>query len=150
MTVGYLFSGVVTHLPVLAVLIGGLILVATRRARLGRRSATLAQLGLGALVLGQILDIIWIMSLPQIIGAMDYSSRTYGLMTLVVGIVLALVVAAGMGLLIAALVTRSPEGPGGPFESPPPPYQEPLKSRSYPSPTGGFPPQGGRDVRPPM
>ncbi|MEV4707222.1 hypothetical protein [Actinoplanes sp. NPDC049316] len=148
MSVGYLFSGVITHLPVLAVLVAGLVLVATRRARLGRRSTSLAQLGLGALLLGQILDIAWFVLLPRIIGSLDYSTRTYGVLTLAVGIVLAVVVAAGVALLIAALVTRSPEGQDEPFGSSP--YQEPLKSRSYPSPTGGFPPQGGRDVRPPM
>jgi len=148
MTVGYLFSGVITHLPILAVLITGLIVVGSRKDRLGRRSATFAQLGLGVLVLGQLLEIIWFLLLPEIIGSMDYSSRSYGILTLIVGILLAALLAAGLALLIAALVTRAPAGPAGPYEPAQPgaagPYQpaQPGSAGPYqpaqPGPTGPF------------
>ena len=131
MSVGYLFSGVITHLPILAVLVAGLIVVGTRKARLGPRSATLAQLGLGLLALGQVLEILWFMLLPEIISSMDYSSRNYGIMTLIVGILLAALVAAGLAFLLAALVTRAPAGPAGPFERAPAGPYEPAPAGPY-------------------
>ena len=139
MTVGYLFSGVITHLPVLAVLIAGLVLVSARGARLGARSTMLARFGLGVLLAGQILDVVWFMMLPQIIASTDYASRSYGIMSLVVGIMLALLIAAGLGLLIAALVTRAPAGPGGPFEA----ASGPFRPGNPPEGSAaGFPAQG--------
>lgn len=139
MTVGYLFSGVITHLPILAVLVTGLIVVGTRKARLGPRSATMAQLGLGLLVLGQVLEIIWFMLLPEIISSMDYSSRNYGIMTLIVGLFLAALVAAGLALLIAALVTRTPTGAAGPYEPAQPGPAGPYGA-AQPGPTGPYEP----------
>ena len=141
MSVGYLFSGVITHLPILAVLVAGLIVVGTRKARLGPRSATLAQLGLGLLALGQVLEILWFMLLPEIISSMDYSSRNYGIMTLIVGILLAALVAAGLALLLAALVTRAPAGPAGPFERAPAGPYEPAPAGPFgPAPAGPYEP----------
>ena len=126
MTVGYLFSGVLGHLPLLAVLIAGFVLIAARRARLGPRSVLFARLGLGALVLGSLLQIAWTLLIPVLYSRLDYSATRYGLLFSGVGLVTALVSAVGVGLLIAAVVTRSP-GPafagqppsGGPYAGPP-------------------------------
>ena len=132
MTVGYLFSGVLGHLPLLAVLITGFVLVAARRARLGPRSVLLARLGLGALMLGSLLQIAWTLLLPLFYSRLDYSATRYGLLISAFGLVTALVSAAGVGLLIVALVTRSPDPAfagqpptggdlrGPPFEGSPP------------------------------
>jgi hypothetical protein len=109
MTVGYLFSGVLGHLPLLAVLITGFVLVAARRARLGPRSVLLARLGLGALTLGSVLQIAWTLLLLIFSSRLDYSATRYGLLISGFGLVTALVSAAGVGLLIVALVTRSPD-----------------------------------------
>jgi hypothetical protein len=108
MTVGYLFSGVLGHLPLLAVLIAGFVLIAARRARLGPRSVLFARLGLGALVLGSLLQIAWTLLIPVLYSRLDYSATRYGLLFSGVGLVTALVSAVGVGLLIAAVVTRSP------------------------------------------
>lgn len=137
MTVGYLFSGVLTHLPVLAVLIVGLVLVASRRARLGPRSTMLARLGLAALILCQVLDVVWLLVFPQLIRSIDYRPSTYGVLTSGVGILLSGLMAAGLGLLVAALVTRAAGG-GGPFE--PSPYAFPAPGAPGSQPPGGPPP----------
>ena len=127
MTMGYLFSGVLGHLPLLAVLIAGFVLVASRRERLGPRSVLFARLGLGALAFGSVLQIVWTFLLPTLYSSLDYSVTRYGLLFSAFGLATAVLSAAGVGLLIAALVTRSP-GPaypgqppaGGPFTAPPP------------------------------
>ncbi|MEV8505656.1 hypothetical protein AB0368_12625 [Actinoplanes sp. NPDC051475] len=137
MTVGYLFSGVLTHLPVLAVLIAGLALVTSRKARLGPRSTMLARLGLAALVLGELLGAVWFIVFPQLIRSLDYRPSTYGMVTFGVGLVLSTLMAAGVGLLIAAVVTRAPGG-GGPFE--PSPYAFPTPGAPGSQPPGGPPP----------
>jgi len=110
----------------LAVLITGFVLVAARSARLGPRSVLLARLGLGALVLGSLLQIAWTLLLPTLYSTLDYSVARYGLLFSGFGLVTALVSTAGVGLLIAAVVTRRPgpgfpgrPPPGGPFAAPP-------------------------------
>ncbi|PRY31388.1 hypothetical protein CLV70_103274 [Pseudosporangium ferrugineum] len=136
MTVGYLLSGVLIHLPVLAVLIAGFIVVASRRARLGPRSTMLARLGLGILAACQVLEVVWLVVLPQLISSFDYRATTYGVLSLIVGILLSLLLAAGLGLLIAAVVTRAPSG-DGPFGGSP---YEPAPFRPGEHPT--FQPPG--------
>ena len=126
MSVGYLLSGVLGHLPLLAVLIAGFVLVAARRERIGPRSVLFARLGLGGLLLGSLLQLAWTALLPTLYSRLDYSVMRYGLLFSGIGLVTALLSAAGVGLLIAAIVTRSP-GPafagqppgGGPFVGPP-------------------------------
>ncbi|WP_067507846.1 hypothetical protein [Actinoplanes sp. TFC3] len=110
MSVGYLFSGAIGHLPMLAVLIAGFVLVGQRRERLGQRSTLMANLGLSALMLSQILSLIWTLTLPQLIRVTDYASTSYGLLTFAVNLVITLLAAIGIGLLLAALVTRTPAG----------------------------------------
>ena len=129
MSVGYLFSGMLGHLPLLAVLVAGFVLIATRRAWLGPRSVLLARLGLGALALGSLLQVAWTMLIPMLYSTLDYSVMRFNLLFSVSGLVTSLISAAGVGLLIAAVVTRSP-GPAFPGQPPTggppfagPPYQ---------------------------
>jgi hypothetical protein len=138
MSVGYLFSGMLGHLPLLAVLVAGFVLIATRRAWLGPRSVLLARLGLGALALGSLLQLAWAMLIPTLYSTLDYSMTRYSLMFSVSGLVTSLISAAGVGLLIAAVVTRSP-GPA--FPGQPPPGGPPFAGPPY---EGGQPYQGGQ------
>jgi hypothetical protein len=143
MSVGYLFSGMLGHLPLLAVLIAGFVLVATRRERLGPRGTLLARLGLGALLLASLLQFAWQMLIPVLYESLDYSATQYGIVFGLIGLITSVISAAGVGLLIAAAVSRNP-GPGfagapfdggQPFAGPPPPGGQPY---------GGSPPAGGQ------
>jgi hypothetical protein len=143
MSVGYLFSGVLGHLPLLAVLITGFVLIAGRRAWLGPRSVLLARLGLGALALGSVLQMVWTLLIPLLYSRLDYSATRYGLVISVFGLLTALISAAGVGLLIAALVTRSPGASyagqpvgGGGYRGPPSDSGRPSDS-GPPSEAGG-------------
>lgn len=145
MSVGYLFSGLLGHLPLLAVLIAGFVLIATRRRWLGARSVLLARLGLGALALASVLQLAWSMLIPTLYSRLDYSTTRYTLLFSLSGLVTALISAAGVALLIAAVVTR---GNGPTFGGQPPPGgdpyggQPPTAEPSY----GGQPPRGGSHV----
>ncbi|WP_212994005.1 hypothetical protein [Actinoplanes auranticolor] len=129
MSVGYLFTGMLGHLPLLAVLIAGFVLVATRRERLGPRGTLLARLGLAALLLASLLQFAWQMVIPVLYESLDYSATQYGIVFGLIGLITSVISAAGVGLLIAAAVSRNP-GPGfagapldgsQPFAGPPPP-----------------------------
>ncbi|MFI5931524.1 hypothetical protein [Actinoplanes sp. NPDC051494] len=106
MSVGYFISVFAGHVPMLAVLIGGAVLLASRRERLGKRSANMAYLGLGALALGQIIGLIWTLSLPSLYQALGSSVTSYGMVSFGFTAVTTLLGAAGLGLIIAALVVR--------------------------------------------
>ena len=108
----YVFSGLLGQLPMLAVLIAGFVLVSTRRARIGARSATLALAGLGLLTFDLVLQSIWNVLFPRLVASLDLRAASFGLASFGVGLILALLTAIGIGLLIAALVSRSPRGPG--------------------------------------
>ncbi|MEU8614928.1 hypothetical protein AB0C29_43785 [Actinoplanes sp. NPDC048791] len=146
MTVGYLFSGLLGHLPLLAVLIAGFVLVAARRDRLSPRSMLFARLGLGALLLGSLLQFAWTMLIPVLYSSLDYSATQYGLVFGLIGLITALISAAGVGLLIAAVVTRgSAPGPGGQsFAGPPSQYGPGFEGSASPAdqPYGNSPPGG--------
>jgi hypothetical protein len=139
MSVGFLFSGVLGHLPLLAVLVAGFVLIATRRAWLGPRSVLLARLGLAALALSSLLQLAWTMLIPTLYSTLDYSMMRYSLLISVSGLVTSLISAAGVGLLIAAVVSRSPgpafSGPpptdGPPFPGPPPTDGPPFPGPPY-------------------
>ena len=112
MSAGYLFPAVLIHLPLLAVLIVGLVLVAQRRARIGARSALLAQLGLSALILDTIAQAGWSVALPQLYDSFASSAMSLAPLIGLVGLVLTLLLTLGVALLIAAVATRT-----GPAES---------------------------------
>jgi hypothetical protein len=151
MTVGYLFSGMLGHLPLLAVLIVGFVLVGTRRDRLGPRSMLFARLGLGALMLGSLLQFAWTMLIPMLYSSLNYSATRYGIVFGLIGLVTSLISAAGVGLLIAAVVTRGsapgfagPVAGGQPFAGPPPPGGQGFGGAPSPGdqPYGNSPPSG--------
>ncbi|MEU8232092.1 hypothetical protein AB0C12_21105 [Actinoplanes sp. NPDC048967] len=152
MTVGYLFSGLLGHLPLLAVLIAGFVLVAARRDRLGPRSMLFARLGLGALLLGSLLQFASTMLIPVLYSSLDYSATRYGLVFGLFGLITALISATGVGLLIAAVVTRGSApgfpgpAPGGqPFAGPPPPGGQGFGGPPFGHTPAGDPPYGAGD-----
>jgi hypothetical protein len=87
--------------------------------RLGPRSTLFARLGLAALALGSLLQIGWTVLFPALYSSLDYSARDYGLLFALTGLMTSVISAAGVGLLIAALVSRGSaggfggQGPGG-------------------------------------
>jgi hypothetical protein len=147
MNVGYVFSTVVGHLPVLAVLIAGLVLIGTRRARIGPRAAMFGQLGAGVLLVAEVLQLGWGMAFPSIVSALDYDSSRYQAISIAVSLLLSLLFAAGIGLLVAAVVARAP-GSGGPGAGGPgaggPGFAGPgYGGPGYPGPGAGGPGYGG-------
>jgi hypothetical protein len=104
----YVFSALLGQIPMLAVLVIGFVLVGTRRSRLGPRSATLAMAGLGFLTFDHVLQTLWTVLFPRLVASLDLRPSGFGMISFTVGLVLALLTAVGIGLLIAALVTRSP------------------------------------------
>jgi len=104
---GYVFSSMLGQLPLLAVLVAGFVLVGQRRARIGARSATLALAGLGVLAFDLVLQTIWNVIFPRLVASLDLRAASFGLASFSVGLILAILTAVGIGLLIAALVSRS-------------------------------------------
>lgn len=135
MSVGSLFLGMLGHLPLLAVLVVGFILISSRRAWLGQRSALLARMGLGALALGSLLQLAWSLLIPTLYSSMDFPMLRFSMVFSLISLVTSAASAAGVGLLVAAVVTRSP-GPdyagqqptgGPPFAGPPFPDGQPYQ-----------------------
>lgn len=113
MSVGYLLSNLVGHLPMLAVLVAGFVLVSARGRAIGPRSAGLARLGLAVLTVTVVLQLAWSVALPRVLSSLDSTTR-FGIASFVIGMFLALLSAAGIALILAAVVTRAPAGPGPP------------------------------------
>ncbi|MGX6605701.1 hypothetical protein ACWKSP_26745 [Micromonosporaceae bacterium Da 78-11] len=117
---GTLVGTFVVQLPILAVLIVGLALLSSSRGRLlPARSGLLARAGLGMLLAHSLAALAWSALLPQLIMQTNFGSgsltlRSYGLISAVVGFMLSLLFAAGLGLLVAALLGagRPPDPPG--------------------------------------
>ena len=114
MSVGYFLSNLVGHLPLLGVLVAGFVLVSARRQTIGARSASLARLGLAALLVSVILQLAWAMAIPRLMDTLD-STTQFGLAASVIGIALAVAFAAGIALILAAVVTRTSSGPAAPY-----------------------------------
>ena len=102
----YVLSTFVAQLPLLVVLIAGFVLVSRRRAWLGPRSALLGLTGLGVLTLELVMSWVWTIMFPRLIDTFDLSATGLGLVSGVIGMILSVITAVGIGLLIAALVTR--------------------------------------------
>jgi len=103
----YVFSGLVGQLPMLIVLIAGFVLVGSRRTRIGARSATLSLTGLGLLTFDLILQSIWTILFPRLVVSLDLRAASFGLASFSVNLILTILTAIGIGLLIAAVVSRS-------------------------------------------
>jgi hypothetical protein len=131
MSVGYFLSNLVGHLPLLAVLAAGFVLVSARRRSVGARSAGLARAGLAALAVTVVLQIAWAMTIPALMDGLDSTTR-FGIASFVIGMFLAVFFAAGVALILAALLTRTPAGPlpFGPGEGPQP-AQSHVPGRPY-------------------
>ncbi len=106
----YVVSSMIPLLPIAGVIAAGLILVSRNRARLGRRSVRLANLGLGVLAAELVLSLLWSLVIPQFGRSLGMAS--FGLFSAVVNIILVVFTAGGVALLLGALLTRSPDGPG--------------------------------------
>ena len=147
-SLGLFFGVFVVQLPVLAVLVVGLALLTTQGARLPRRSLQLGRAGLAVMLAESLGSIAWSVLLPQIISQLDYQvgwTRTYGLISAAVGLVLALLFATGIGLLIGAVLAARQPGPP-PFGQPGPVPPGPVPPGSVPPgpvPPGPVPPSDG-------
>jgi hypothetical protein len=125
----FAFSSFIVQLPLLVVLIVGFVLVSSRRARLGARSTTFAMVGLALLTVELVLTTIWTMAFPSMVASLDLETSSFGLISAAVGLLLTALTAIGLGLLLAALVSRSPADPGppappaGPHQQQPHPFQ---------------------------
>jgi hypothetical protein len=104
---GLLFSGVVVQLPLLAMLIAGFVLISARRARIGARSALLARIGLAVLAVNLVFQAIWTMLFPRLLSSLDLEYRQFGMLSFGAGLILTVLLAAGIALLIGAIVTRA-------------------------------------------
>ncbi len=137
---GLLFSGVVVQLPLLAVLIAGFVLVSSRRTRIGTRSALFARIGLALLAVDLVFQAIWTVLFPRLITSLDLEYTQFGVLSFGVGLILTVLTAAGIALLIGAIVTRT--APAAPAYDPGP-YGAP--DTYAPAPQAGSPAQAGPD-----
>jgi hypothetical protein len=116
----FAFSSLVVQLPLLVVLIAGFVLVSSRRAQLGARSTTFAMIGLALLTAELVLSMIWTISFPRLVTSLDLEPSSFGLVSAGISLILTSLTAVGLGLVIAALVSRPAADPGASA----PPYQQ--------------------------
>jgi hypothetical protein len=134
-----LFGNLVLHLPVLAVLIVGLVLVSSP-GRLPARGARLARAGLLLMLANEVLSLVWSVFFPHVLIRRTFSGgrvsiAAAGYLNAAVSLVLSVILAAGLALLIFGLVTarRAPASPA-PYE------QAPYEQASYEyAPSGPVP-----------
>ena len=145
-SVGAFFGTFVVQLPVFAVLVLGLILLGTQGRRLPPRSLLLARAGLAVMLAEALASMTWTALLPQFFAEFGYDGgfiHTYGVATAIVGFVLSVLFALGVGLLIAAVLAflpaPHPAGPVPPGPVPPGPVP-PGPVPHGPIPPGPIPP----------
>ncbi|MER5453261.1 hypothetical protein ABT008_00580 [Micromonospora sp. NPDC002389] len=136
----YLLVQVAMELPTLAVLITGGVLAASSRGRLSEAVRRLLLAGLAVLLVLTLFSTAWSVALPWV--AAEGPAR-FGALSLVVGVIHALLLPAGFGLLIAAALAgrRSgpapgPTGPDAPAAwdaSPADAYQPPVDAYQPPA-----------------
>jgi hypothetical protein len=123
--VGAFFGTFLVQAPVFGVLVVGLILLATQGHRLPPRSRQLGRIGLVIMLVEAVASVLWTALLPQLLSRMSYDRgfiQTYSIATAIVGIIMSLLFATGLGLLVAALMAaRQPAVWGPPAGSVPPP-----------------------------
>jgi hypothetical protein len=144
-TVGTFFGIFATRLPVLAVLVAGFLLLAGAGRRLPPRSVLLARVGLAVILTETLGAMTWSALLPQLLAWVDYRSgsfRSYSIVNGVLSFLLAVLLAAGIGLLLAALLTMRQPGPApAPYSHQPPPGPVPPGPvQPGPVPPGPVPP----------
>ncbi|QSB16851.1 hypothetical protein JQS43_11515 [Natronosporangium hydrolyticum] len=116
---GYVISQTVFALPALIVLVAGLALLTARRRTVGPRATGLAIAGAAVLLAGAVVNVVWASSLPWVLQATT-STGGYAMMSAGVGILTAILHATGIGLLIAAVLTRTPASQAGIAQLDPP------------------------------
>ncbi|MET0423888.1 MAG: hypothetical protein ABW046_08440 [Actinoplanes sp.] len=145
---GAFFGTLVVQLPLLAVLILGLVLLSAGGRRLPGRAGLLARCGLGVLLAHSVAATVWSVLLPQLILRSDFhvgAARTFGIASSIVGLLLSALFAAGIGLLIAALLAARRPDPGPyPPGAPQPGHCPP--SAYQPVPQQPDPPRPGSDL----
>lgn len=134
------FFGIfLVQLPILAVLVLGLILLSTPGRRLPPRSLLLARAGLCAMLAECIGSMAWTLILPQVFMRASYEGglvRNFGIASALVGFLLAVLFATGVGLLVAALLSARDPAPPAAYPAP-----GPVPPGSFPP--GSFPPSSG-------
>lgn len=101
------------QLPMLVVLVAGFGALSARRRRLPRRAVLLGYAGCAVLLLATLVSGGWAAMLPHLLTDVDISSRIWGVLTFVVGMVQVVLYASGIGLLLAALLSSAaPRQPG--------------------------------------
>ncbi|GIE08908.1 hypothetical protein [Paractinoplanes ferrugineus] len=143
-SVGAFFGTFLVQAPVFGVLVVGLVLLGTQGRRLPPRSRQLARLGLVIMLVEGAASMLWTALLPQLLSRMSYERgfvQTYGIASAIFGIIMSLLVAAGLGLLIAALLAARQPAPPPPGAAPtpwgPPPGAAPA---TWGPPPGAVPP----------
>lgn len=120
----------VVQLPILAVLVLGLVLLSGARRRLPGRVGVLARAGLAVLLVETLLGVLWSGLMPLYLSRATFRDgsvlRNIGLASAAVQFMLGVLVAAGLGLLLAALLSARRPGrlrrtapPGLPNPAPP-------------------------------
>jgi hypothetical protein len=112
---GMVAGQLVVQLPVVVVLVVALVLVAGRRRSIGSRRAHLAIAGLIAIAVDVVLSMAWSVLVPTLVTEFGLRITRVGLFSAVAGFALAAIMAGGIGLLIAAVITApGPAGSGVP------------------------------------
>lgn len=111
---GALVGQIAVHLPPVLVLVVGLILILARGGRLAGRAKALAIAGGGVLLFGVLANAVWLISIPTIISNGGMSLSNFAPISLVVGVLLNICEAIGLGLLIGAVLAGRTQPAGAP------------------------------------
>jgi hypothetical protein len=121
------------QIPVLVVLVFGLVLLAVRGRGLAGRARVLGVVGCILLLLGAILDLVFIVGFAWFVRHTESSIRTIENLSTALEVTLDVLTAVGVGLILAAAVTGGrPSATSAPSQAYP--------AQGYPSP--GYPAQG--------
>lgn len=101
--IGYVFGQSLSQLPTLLVLLVGMILVGTARGRLPGRPRALALAGIGLLLLGVLLNILWALVFSRLVRE-GWTAREIGALGVGVSALLSVWHATGLGLVIGAVL----------------------------------------------
>ncbi|MFI9640913.1 hypothetical protein ACIG87_12740 [Micromonospora sp. NPDC051925] len=152
---GYRFTQVLGHLPVLLTLLAVLVLAATAHRRLPGRTRSLLVAGAAVLLLLELISTAWVVTLPDLVRSGGI--RQYQLWNLMVSVVGWIGYPVGLGLLVAAVFAgrAAPPAPGNPWGGWTPPANGPgtgFPAEGFPNtgptapatgfPAGGFPGTG--------
>ncbi|MBU2661946.1 hypothetical protein KOI35_00350 [Actinoplanes bogorensis] len=111
----------VVQIPVVVVLVAGLVMLSAPQRRLPGRSQTLARAGLIVLLAETVASLAWNITFTQIVARSGWTATQFGLISSIVGLMLAVFFAVGLGLLVAGFATVRSETArlSGPFQAAP-------------------------------